>query len=189
MRRKLQLGLLMMFLGSMCFQPASVEASAPTAIELSYDYESQKLFVDVDHYSDDVYYHRVGSVVVYRNYEYYRIWEYAKQTDIEGLEVELKVPAEPGDVITVIALCSGAWKHSGHYVTGEIVVEGPPEPTTTMITPQPTTTDSFISPSPQIVDLFAETTPIPKVILSIWPFMIGVVVVYLAVLAFAKEGH
>ncbi len=192
MRKKVQIALLMLFVGGLCFQPTPVDASAPTAIELSYDFENEDLWVYVEHYSEDVSYHRVGDVIVYRNYQYYRTWQYASQTDMHGLEVVLHVPAEPGDVLTVTALCAGQWKHHDHYITGEIVVEGPPEPTTTTIS-QPPTTDPFLSPSlsdiDDIEDLFAETIPAPKVILSIWPFMIGVVVVYLAVLAFAKEGH
>jgi len=84
------------------------QAHPPSDIELSYDHAEQVLLVKMKHISSDPQDHRIRQITVYLNGQEFQQHFFVQQTTAQGLEEELYVPAEEGDVIRIKAICSKA---------------------------------------------------------------------------------
>ncbi len=81
-------------------------ATPPSAINLTYDLDNQKLHFDITHVSRELPQHRIRKVVIYINDQEYKTLRYVTQTNGAHLIDDLTVNAKPGDSIRVVAVCS-----------------------------------------------------------------------------------
>jgi hypothetical protein len=115
-------------------QGTPVIAHTPSSMNLSYDFASQVLTVDVSHSVSDVVSHRIATVTIEKNSVQVINRVYSSQNTTSGFSATYHIPAVDGDVLSVTAVCS----ISGQ-VADEITVSDPAA-TTTPTTPEPSTT-------------------------------------------------
>lgn len=83
-------------------------AHPPTQIQLSYHAQDQLLHVTMQHVTRDPREHRIREIVVFVNGKDVGHHFFVQQTSARGLDEEIAVAAEAGDVIGVKAVCSQA---------------------------------------------------------------------------------
>jgi len=86
----------------------TAQAHPPTDIVLSYNHDEQVLHVKMKHVTSDPQEHRIRQIIVFLNGQDFEHHFFVQQTSAEGLDEELYVPAEEGDVIRIKAICSQA---------------------------------------------------------------------------------
>lgn len=79
----------------------------PTEMLLSYDKETKTLHVDIKHISDSLREHHIRRLIVYRNDEEAQDMNFNTQKP-PGMDADVVVEAQPGDVLRVKAVCSEA---------------------------------------------------------------------------------
>jgi len=90
-----------------CFT-ATASAHPPSNIKLTYDPETEILHVSLIHRSSDPRSHRIRKIILYQNDEETDHFFYPKQTNGAGLEEDLYIEVESGDVVRIKAICSEA---------------------------------------------------------------------------------
>ena len=90
----------------MLFQFTPVSAHNPTSVDLSYDFESQELTVDVAHSTTDINSHYIYQVEVQKNSVVVLTREYTTQNTTSGMSATYHVAAIHGDVLSVTARCT-----------------------------------------------------------------------------------
>jgi hypothetical protein len=130
MMKREKLLFLMSFLAILILIQASpVAAHPPSSMNLSYDFASQVLTVDVSHSVSDVNSHYIYEVVVEKNSVDVLTRDYTTQNSTSGMSATYNIAADHGDVLSVTAKCS----QSGQMTDEVTVVD--PENTDTSPTP------------------------------------------------------
>jgi hypothetical protein len=145
-------------------QGTPVNANAPSAIDLSYDFGDQVLTVDITHPVSNVNTHYILTVTVDKNSVEVLSKTYSSQNTTSGFLATYSISAVDGDVLSVTAVCV----QSGQ-ISDDITVVEPA--TTTTDTTSETTTDTTTPTTPTNGNGFPITMPL----------MIAVVVVVLGV--------
>lgn len=103
-----------------------VNANSPSSMNLSYDFSSQVLTIDVSHSVSDVNSHYIYQVVVEKNSVEVLTRDYTTQNSTSGMSATYNIAAAHGDVLSVTAKCI----QSGQ-ITREITVVDPENTDTT----------------------------------------------------------
>ena len=107
-------------------QGTPVNAHSPNSMDLSYDYVSQDLTVEVSHSVSDVNSHYIYQVVIEKNSVEVLTRDYSTQNSTSGMSATYSIAAAHGDVLRVTAKCS----QSGQ-ITDETTVVDPENTNTT----------------------------------------------------------
>lgn len=107
-------------------QGITVNAHTPASVNLSYDFSSQVLTVQVSHSVADVNTHYIYQVVVEKNSVVILTRDYTTQNTTSGMSATYNIPAAHNDVLRVTAKCIISGQNSN-----QITVADPASPTPT----------------------------------------------------------
>lgn len=105
MSRRLTLIFSVLFAIMILFQGTPVTAHSPNSMNLTYDFASQVLTVDVSHSVSDVNTHYIYQVVVEKNSVEVLTRDYTTQNSTSGMSATYNIAADHGDVLSVTAKC------------------------------------------------------------------------------------
>jgi len=91
-------------------------AHPPQDIQLDYDLTAGLLHVSMKHVTVDPREHRIRKIVVYLNGEEVQEHYYVQQTSADGLKVDIELQAQPGDEISIKAICSKAGFSQARFI-------------------------------------------------------------------------
>ena len=112
-----------------------VTASAPDDMQLSYDFDSQTLTVNVSHYTPNTKTHYIETIEILKNDVFFMNRTYTNQSVDWGVYDTFSVSAAVDDNLTVTAVCT-----KGYPITRWLIV-------TSGTATNPTPTDSTTSPT------------------------------------------
>ncbi|MGD9396581.1 MAG: hypothetical protein PVJ05_09160 [Candidatus Thorarchaeota archaeon] len=105
MKRRLTLIFGVLLAIMILFQGTPVTAHSPNSMDLSYDFTSQVLTIEVSHSVSDVNTHYIYQVVVEKNSVEVLTRDYTTQNSTSGMSATYTIAADHGDVLSVTAKC------------------------------------------------------------------------------------